>query len=415
MNLTDAKGQAVKGKREIDPEQAEVVRRIFREYAAGVSPRAIAIGLTRDCVTAPDGSKIWKHQTFIGSITGGRTGGMISNRLYVGELVWNSMKQVKNPETGKRTRRPGNPDDLMVIPVAELQIIDRELWDAAQQVRRERAAANGAAQGLQRHVRSTAKPRLLNGLLKCGVCNGHMVAAMQSSDGTPRAVCDAAHRRNTCEHRKSYDMTMLEKVVLDGMRDHLTDPKAVAEATRQFHAEYAARQRKNSTDEGEATRRLNKLTVQIQRLTDAITDSDVPVKELVERLKALETERAGLTERLRLIKAETNVVTLHPTALDAYRVNVEKMHAALTGGGMTGENLAAFRNLIDCVVVHPTKARAPYEVTPYARVGAMLGIEVFPAVRTPAQIIEQEGISKLVNGGPMNSQPARLACSATRG
>ena len=38
------------GQREVDPEQADVVRRIFRLYADGMSPRAIADTLNRERV-----------------------------------------------------------------------------------------------------------------------------------------------------------------------------------------------------------------------------------------------------------------------------------------------------------------------------------------------------------------------------
>jgi DNA invertase Pin-like site-specific DNA recombinase len=49
----DAKGEPVRGLREIEPMEAEVVQRIFREFAAGCSPRAIARGLNAD-TAGPD-------------------------------------------------------------------------------------------------------------------------------------------------------------------------------------------------------------------------------------------------------------------------------------------------------------------------------------------------------------------------
>ena len=92
--------------REIDPEAAKIVRRIFTEFASGVSPRAIAAGLNRDGIPSPSGGE-WNHTVFIAG--GGSAKGMIGNRIYVGELVWNSHRSVKNPETEKRTKRKGKP------------------------------------------------------------------------------------------------------------------------------------------------------------------------------------------------------------------------------------------------------------------------------------------------------------------
>ena len=59
----------------------------------------------------------------------------------------------------------------------------------------------------------------------------------------------------------------------------------------------------------------------------AIRDSDTPVAELTAQLKPLEAERVGLQERLRLTEAES-IVTLHPNVLDAYRMNIDRLHQA---------------------------------------------------------------------------------------
>jgi hypothetical protein len=48
--------------REIHPDKAPIVRRIFQEFAAGRSPRQIAIGLNRDGIPAPGGQG-WSQST----------------------------------------------------------------------------------------------------------------------------------------------------------------------------------------------------------------------------------------------------------------------------------------------------------------------------------------------------------------
>ena len=90
------------GEREIDPDKAAVVRRIFAEYAKGVSPRDIALGLTRDGIASPNGAEAWSQQTVMG---GGARGGMIGNRIYIGELTYNKYHTVRDPETGGKPRQ----------------------------------------------------------------------------------------------------------------------------------------------------------------------------------------------------------------------------------------------------------------------------------------------------------------------
>jgi site-specific DNA recombinase len=48
-------GEAVRGERAINEEQAHIVRRIFTEYAAGKSPLAIAKQLNKEGIAGASG------------------------------------------------------------------------------------------------------------------------------------------------------------------------------------------------------------------------------------------------------------------------------------------------------------------------------------------------------------------------
>ena len=54
----------------------------------------------------------------------------------------------------------------------------------------------------------------------------------------------------------------------------------------------------------------------------------------------------------------------------------------------TPESRVAFRNLIDSIVVHPTGMRMPYEFTPYARIAAIQGLNLFPSRRTMKEVVD---------------------------
>src|SRR3546814_20419051 len=49
----NSEGELVRGEREIDPAEALIVARIFRAFAAGKSPRAIARALNADGIPGP--------------------------------------------------------------------------------------------------------------------------------------------------------------------------------------------------------------------------------------------------------------------------------------------------------------------------------------------------------------------------
>lgn len=64
---------------------------------------------------------------------------------------------------------------------------------------------------------------------------------------------------------------------------------------------------------------------------------------------------------------------------------------------------AAFRNIFERIVVHPTGKRMPYEVTPYARLTAIMGIELFPKVRSTEEMLGEQGVICTDFGSPEKS------------
>ena len=96
-------------------------------YAAGESPRSIAKALNRKGIPGPSGGT-WGPSTINGNAARGT--GILNNELYIGKLVWNRLRYVKNPETGRRQSRLNPPEAWIVKDVPELRIVPQELWDA---------------------------------------------------------------------------------------------------------------------------------------------------------------------------------------------------------------------------------------------------------------------------------------------
>src|SRR5450631_610868 len=100
------------GQLEIVEEEASIVRRVFAAYATGRPPRDIAHDLNREGVRPPRGRQ-WNASTINGNAQ--RGAGLIFNDLYVGRIVWNKVRMVKNPDTGKRISRPNARDQWQTI------------------------------------------------------------------------------------------------------------------------------------------------------------------------------------------------------------------------------------------------------------------------------------------------------------
>src|SRR5690348_5382257 len=82
-------GEPSRGGRAINAHEAEVVRRIFEEFARGLSPLAIARRLNIEEVPGP-GGRSWGDTTIRGHADRGT--GILRNELYVGRLVWNRQR-----------------------------------------------------------------------------------------------------------------------------------------------------------------------------------------------------------------------------------------------------------------------------------------------------------------------------------
>ncbi|MDZ4085497.1 MAG: recombinase family protein [Tabrizicola sp.] len=68
----------------------------------------------------------WSFSTISGNWKRGT--GVLNNELYIGKLVWNRQRFIKNPETGRRQARPNPPDAWITEEVPDLRIIDDALW-----------------------------------------------------------------------------------------------------------------------------------------------------------------------------------------------------------------------------------------------------------------------------------------------
>jgi site-specific DNA recombinase len=123
----DADGEPIRGDRTINPAEASVVCRIFSEYLAGKSSRTIAWELNKEGIPGPQRSE-WGPSTIHGNPKRGV--GILNNELYVGRLVWNRLRYLKDPDTGKRVSRNNPESEWIIQDVPELRIIDHDVWNA---------------------------------------------------------------------------------------------------------------------------------------------------------------------------------------------------------------------------------------------------------------------------------------------
>jgi site-specific DNA recombinase len=209
-------GEPVRGDRSINPPQAAIVERIFGDYAKGLSPRAIARQLNKEGIRGPSG-KAWGPSTIHGNRKRGT--GILNNELYIGIWIWNRLRFIKDPQTGKRVSRLNPPSPWVIREVPELRIIDQALWD---QVKARQAALQGArGGGASPGYWDRRRPRyLFTGLMSCGVCGGGVVTWNRLRIG-----CANARNKGTCSNKTTMRRDDLEATVLEGLQHRLMDRK----------------------------------------------------------------------------------------------------------------------------------------------------------------------------------------------
>ncbi len=343
----DAQGEAVRGDRAIDEHQAAIVRRIFRDYALGKSAKKIASELNQDHIPAPTGGD-WGFSTICGNPKRGT--GILNNELYIGKLIWNRQRFVKDPATGKRQARLNPPEDWIKNDVPELRIVDDSLWlEAKARQQALRAAKPQAGASTLTTARDRKRPRyLLSGLTRCGECGGGY--SMISAD---LVGCSTARNKGTCDNRTNIRRDVLERRVLDALRHHLMEPALFAEFCEEFTREMnrVRSAGRHSIDAAQAE--IKKIDRDLDMLVDMILRGGA-AERLNAKMLIMEARKRELETRLS--QATEPLPLLHPEMAGFYRRQVESLHELLRDGS-PAERLAAtdiLRSLVSAIVLSPT-------------------------------------------------------------
>jgi site-specific DNA recombinase len=211
--------------------EAELVRRIFREYADGLSMKALVVRLNAEGVPFP--AKVTRQ----GPTRRGRAVSTIHtilmNEKYLGRWAWNKAKFIMDPETGKRTavRRP--KDDWVVEDRPDLAIVSGDLWTRVQERLKVVRAAYGAT-GAQKRPRGQAPELysryLLSGLTRCGSCGARITiqTSQRKKNGIVyrysryRCSFHVAKGPSICSNSMSIPQAVLDASLMEMFRSALT-------------------------------------------------------------------------------------------------------------------------------------------------------------------------------------------------
>ncbi|KXV66025.1 resolvase, partial [Acetobacter orleanensis] len=339
----DSHGETTCGERAINEKQAQIVRWVFREYVDGKSPKAIALFLNAEGHRGPL-SEAWSPSTLNGNRERGT--GILNNELYIGRLVWNRLRYIKNPSTGKRVSRL-NPDSEWVIQdVPELRIIEQDLWDAVK-ARQSKTTWSQKSRGTGVHpLNALQRPtHLLTGLIKCGCCGGGFSMISKSHLG-----CSTARNKGTCDNRLTLRRDVLEKSVLNGLQTQMMDPALFKEFCDEFTREVNRLRMEKGADLVALKSELPKIERELDKAVQAILDGFAS-SALKTRMEQLEARKAEIEERL--ADSPSPPPLLHPNMAELYRQKVATLHESLQRVGSDTKTVEAIRSLITRICLIP--------------------------------------------------------------
>ena len=367
VKLHDDAGEPIRGERSIDEAEAEIVRRIFREFSQGTSPRAIARRLNEDGIPGPKG-RLWTDSVLRGHAKRGT--GLLNNELYIGRLVWNRQRFMKNPDTGKRVARINPPEEWIVAEVPELRIVDDGLWQAAKarqgELSEKYATAIEATRNAHANRMNAAhRPRyLLSGLLECGVCGGPYAMRGQGPYG-----CSNHIMTGSCANGRSIQRPVIEERVLAGLKDKLMAPEAAAEAMKAYVEETNRLNRERRASGATDRKELAEIEKRIASMIAAIEEGGY-VRGMSDRLRELEARQDELNECLAAGPAD--IPDIHPNIAIVYRRKIERLAEALADPRDRDEAADAIRGLIERIVLTPGDKRGEMHAALHGDLGTIL-------------------------------------------
>ena len=276
---------------EIVEEEAEIVRRIYREFIAGYSITQIAKRLNADGIKTKLGKDTWRHNVIESILT---------NEKYTGNAL---LGKTFKPDvlTKYRQKNDGKKAPIYYVEDTHPAIIETEMFELAKKEMQRRRDSNEQKLGGGKY--SSRYP--FSGMLVCGICGSKLrrhVRTMGSGKRTASWGCcnRIVNGRSECDSHHVNE-EVLEATYLAAMRQIIENAEEVVDAVREgteLALEPETQAALDRIDEQiieiqEAMLALHKAK---QRMEISAADYAAKVKEYSERMKALEAERGELQD-----------------------------------------------------------------------------------------------------------------------
>lgn len=291
----------------VDPEQAEVVKRIYREYLEGFSMDKIAAGLERDGILTGAGGTRW-HTSTINKI--------LRNEKYIGDAL---LQKTYTTDFLNKTRVKNNG----IMPQYYVEgnheaIIPKEIYMRVQEELVRRRVVKTSANGKRR---SYSCNHCFSQIVICGECGELFRRIHWNNRGCKSIVWRCISRLESTGlecHARTVNEAVLENVVLSAINELLGDKSGYQEQLQQNIAEAI---RSSSTGTDEIDEKLAALQQELLQKANNKESYDAVANEIL-RLRDLKQQNVMDTsardEQIRRINELQDFIRQQPTHLTEF-------------------------------------------------------------------------------------------------
>jgi site-specific DNA recombinase len=295
--------------KEINPTEAAIVLRIFKEFADGRSQTSIVQTLNEEGIPGAhrQGNK-WSPSTVHRILT---------SEKYIGKWVWNRTGSRKDPTSGRRRPFEKPESEWKIHEDEALRIIPKDLWKKVQARKAETTTTWPGGKGRrgfsgQRGSKETHYPtHLLAGTMHCSNCEGTIGQVSGKAGGY--YGCLRASKR-ACDNKVLVRRSLAESIIIGAVAKKVGDPEHLQYVLRQVEkeiekqrshfpeefkmkqTELAAEERRldnfiNAIGEGNGSKALGQALSEAERRTETLRDElDGLQKAREKRFKVPSTE-----------------------------------------------------------------------------------------------------------------------------
>lgn len=311
------------GQPEIDPEEAEVVRRIYRRYLDGASILSIQKELKNDHVPTATGVKQWSWQVIQNILT---------NERYIGDALL--QKTYTTDCISKTVRKNSGELPMVYVENNHPAIISKDVF---YQVKAEKARRASKRKVMQKTGKTEqgkySSKYALSELLICGECGTPYKRCTWARNGKKRIVWRCVSRlefaTKYCHSSPTLDECKIHSAIVDVLNEYgaiWAEVKAGALELAKLAQGYGKSAGVGILD---LRQRLDALTVEQSLLLDKVLE-DMDNLELNAQLKALADEKQELLEQIQALekdKAKQGLQIARQREMEAW---LEQRQARLT-------------------------------------------------------------------------------------